>query len=83
MQSTPSLPLLSSLVGPSVVVLVRITSIRQVELFNQLLYLKPFNCMQTNDEYWIELLVFDRNPRNIFTVCKQNYQCYIAILETI
>ena len=29
----------------------------QIELFNHLSSSKPFNSVQTNDEYWIELLV--------------------------
>ena len=32
-------------------------------------YLEAFNCMQTNKQCWIELLVFNRNIRNHFTVC--------------
>ena len=34
-----------------VVVPVRVPSIGQIELFNRLLYLKQFNCVQTNDFY--------------------------------
>ena len=46
---TPSLPLLPDPLEPGVVVLVRISSMDQIELFNHLLYLIPFNCVQTND----------------------------------
>ena len=35
---------------------VRVPSMVQIELFNHLLYLKTFNCVQTND-YQIELLL--------------------------
>ena len=35
-------------------------------------YLKPFKWVQTNDQYWIELLVLDRNSWNHLTVCKKN-----------
>ena len=43
----PSLLLLPGPLWPRVVVLVRITSTDQAELFNHLLYLKSFNCVQT------------------------------------
>ena len=49
MWSTFSLPLLPGPFWPGVVVLVRDASIRQIELFNHLLYLKPFNSVQTNE----------------------------------
>ena len=39
--------------------------------------------MQANDQCWVELLVSDRNTWNYLTMCKQNYECQIAILETI
>ena len=43
----------------------------QVELFNTFLYLKSFNYVQTNELYWTELLMLDRNTWNQLTVCKQ------------
>ena len=47
--STPSLLLLSGQSRPGVVVPVGLPSVCQIELFNYLLYLKPFKCVQTND----------------------------------
>ena len=44
MSSSPSLPLLSDSVWP----IVRVLSMGQIEIFNHLSYLKPFNCVQTN-----------------------------------
>ena len=50
----------------------------QVELFQQLLYLKPFNFVQTNDEYQIDLLVLDSNVWNHFIVANRTiYVGYI------
>ena len=49
MWSTPSLSLLPDPLLPKVVVPGRVPSVGQVELFNHLLYLKPFNFAQTND----------------------------------
>ena len=49
MWSTLSLPLLPGSLLPGVVVPVRVLSMGQIELFNHLLYLKPFNCVQAND----------------------------------
>ena len=49
MWSTSSLQLLPGPLWPRVVVPVRVTSIGQIELFNHSQYLKPFNCVQTND----------------------------------
>ena len=49
MWSGPSVPLLPDPHGPRVVVPVQVPSMGQIELFNYLLYLKPFNCVQTND----------------------------------
>ena len=43
---TPSLPLL---LQPGMLVPVRVPSMGQIELFNHLLYLNPFNCVQIND----------------------------------
>ena len=34
-------------------------------------YLKPFNWVQTNYRYLIELLVLDNNTWNHLTICKQ------------
>ena len=53
---------------PRVVVLVRVLSMDQS---NHLLYLKPFNCVQTTDKYLIELLVFNSNTWKHLTVCRQ------------
>ena len=50
--STLSLPLLLGPLWPGVVVPVRVLSMGQIELFNNLLYLKPLKCMQTN-KLWI------------------------------
>ena len=44
---------------------VRVPSMDQIELFNHLLYWKPFNYVQ------IELLILDSNTWNHLTVCKQ------------
>ena len=49
MWSSPSLPLLPGPLWPRVVVPVRVLSMVQIELFNHLVYLKPFNCVQTSD----------------------------------
>ena len=48
-----------------------IPSIGLIELFNHLLYLEPYNCVQTNDQYQIELFMLDSNAWNHWTVCKQ------------
>ena len=64
MWSTPSLALLSRPLWPGVVVQVGVQSMGQIELFNHLLYLKPFNSMQTNKWCWIELLLLDSNTWN-------------------
>ena len=53
-----SMPLQLGLPWPGAVVFVRVLSIVQIKLFKHLLYLKPFNCVQTND-YQIELLELD------------------------
>ena len=42
---------------PRVVISDRISSISQIEIFNHFLYLKRFNCVQTNEWCWIELSV--------------------------
>ena len=44
-----SLPFLPGPLYLGVAVLVRITSMNQIELFNHLLYLKPFNNVQMNE----------------------------------
>ena len=49
MLTIPSLPLLPGPLWPVVVVSVRVPSMGQIELFNHILYLKPFNCVHTND----------------------------------
>ena len=43
----------------------------QIELFNHLLHLNTINFVQTNDWYYIELLVLYSNTRNRLTVSKQ------------
>ena len=56
-----------------------VLSMDQIELFNLILeiiivkqqYSKPFNYVQTNNWYWIELLVLDRNTWNYVTLCKE------------
>ena len=40
-------------------------------------YMKISNPVQTNDWYWIELLVFDRNTWNSIIVCKQMSYNYL------
>ena len=47
--SIPLLPLHTGSLWPEVVVLVWVSSVGQIKLFNNLLHLKPFNCMQTVD----------------------------------
>ena len=49
MWSTLLLPLLPGPLRPGVVLIVKVLSMDQIELFNHLLVLKPFNSMQTND----------------------------------
>ena len=34
-------------------------------------YLKPLNCMQTNEEYQIKLSLLDSNTWNHLTACEQ------------
>ena len=50
--NTPLFSLLPGPLWPGVVVPVRVPYMVQIELFNHLLYLKRFNCVQQN-EYWI------------------------------
>ena len=50
MCSTPSLTLLSGTLCSEVIVPVWLPLIGQIELFNHLIYLKPFNSAQTNDQ---------------------------------
>ena len=75
MWSAPSLPLLPGPFWLGVAGPVMVLSMDQIELFNYLLYLKPFNCVQINDWCEIELLVFHNNTYEILeTVCKwMNY----------
>ena len=49
MRNIPLLPPLPGPLWPGVLVLDRVLSMRQIELFNHLRYLKAFPCMQTND----------------------------------
>ena len=49
MWSTSLLPLLRSPLWPEWVVHIRVPFMGQTEIFNHFLYLKPFNCMQTNE----------------------------------
>ena len=57
MWSTPSLLLLPCPLWPGVVVPFQIPSMDQIELFNRLVYFEPFNCVQKNHWYLIELLI--------------------------
>ena len=50
--STLSLPLLPASFWSRVIVSATVPPIGQIELFNHLLYLKPFNCVQTNKLNW-------------------------------
>ena len=54
-----------------VLVSVRVPSMGQIELFNRLQYLKPFNCKQTNNWFQIEILVLDSHAWNHLTVWKE------------
>ena len=51
MWSTHSLSLLRGPLWPRVVIPIRVLSMGQIELLNYLWYLKPLNCVQTNDSY--------------------------------
>ena len=46
-------------------------------------YLEPFNCVQTNEKCWIELLVLHSNICNDFTVCQQmiNIETELLLLD--
>ena len=44
--NSPSLPLLPGLLWPEVVVHIMVQSMDEIELFNNLQYLKPFNYVQ-------------------------------------
>ena len=58
MWSTPSLPLHTGPLWSRAVVPVWVLSIGQIEVFNPLLYLKPFNCTRTiNSNTWNHLRV--------------------------
>ena len=41
------------------------------EKLNHEYYLETFDCVQVNDEYWIEPLVIKSNAWNLFIVNKQ------------
>ena len=56
--STPLLPLLPDPLWPSKVVSVRIPSMGQIEIFDNLLYLKPFNRVQTNELWFVWIYLF-------------------------
>ena len=47
MLSTPSLSFLTGPLGPRVIIPVRVLYMGEIEIFNDLLYLKPLNCVQT------------------------------------
>ena len=49
MWSAHSLPLLVGPLRTRVVIPVKVPSMGQMEMFNRLQVLKPFNCVQTND----------------------------------
>ena len=51
MWSTPPLPLLHGLLKHGLVVPIREAPIGKTELFNHLIYLKPFEYVQTNESY--------------------------------
>ena len=57
MKNTSSLPLHIGQLWSRVVVPVRVLAMGQIEQFKHLLYLKPFNCVQTNNLYQTESLV--------------------------
>ena len=57
MSCTPSLLLFQGPLWSGGIVPISVTSICQMELFNHVLYLKPFNSVQTNDLYLIDFLV--------------------------
>ena len=59
MWSTPLLPLISGPLSLGVVVPVSDPSMAQIEPFNHSFYMKPFNCVQMNNYYLIELLVLN------------------------
>ena len=62
-------PLWSGVVSP-----VSVRQLGQIKLFNDLLYLKLFNYVQINDEYWIELSVFNSNTWKHLSV-RQEISC--------
>ena len=57
MWNTLSLSLLPNSLGPGVVVPVKIPSMDQIELFNNLIYLESLKRVQTNDRYLTELIL--------------------------
>ena len=58
------IPLFPVPLWPGVILPVRVPSIDQIEMFNHLQFLKPFNCVQ------MKLLMLDSNTWNYLTVCK-------------
>ena len=56
MRSNSSLSLQRGPLWPGVLVAVRVPSMDKVEIFDNLLYLKPFNYVKTNDWCLIDLL---------------------------
>ena len=74
--NTPSLPLLSGPLWPEVVVLVRVSSMGQIELFNHLVDLKLWKCwiglFVLDSRIWKHLIIsLDCNSWKYLTVCKQ------------
>ena len=72
MRSGLSLSLLPGPLWLGMIVPVKVTSLGQTELFNHLLYWKPFNYVQINDKCLIELLVLDNIAWNNFTVANRS-----------
>ena len=70
MWNTSSLPLFPGPLEAIVVVPDRVPSMNQIEIYNHILYVKPFNYDQTND-WLIELLLWHRNIWNRLTQYKQ------------
>ena len=86
LRSSPSLPLQPGLLLPKAVVPSKVPSIGQIEWFNYLTVCKQIRvkqfylthrwdpsryCVQTNNQYQIELLVLDSSIWKFLTVCKQ------------
>ena len=66
---TPTWPLLPCPHLAGVVVLLWVLSMGQIELINNLLYLKPFNCVQTN-ELWLLKHITNYLFSNHICVCE-------------